>query len=115
MNKVKINDYKDMKDDVNFKHMVDRVLKIDSIGQIHGTWSGFAIISEVDNYEILPTSRYELFKLAKVNKSKLYGINFLVDYYINILNWNEEKAINYTIDLFKNRTIKEIEILGCKN
>ena len=26
---------------------------IDSIGQLHGTWGGLAVIPEVDNYEIL--------------------------------------------------------------
>lgn len=26
---------------------------IDSIGQMHGTWGGLAVIPEVDNYEIL--------------------------------------------------------------
>ncbi len=85
MNEFKNNDYiliKEMKDEFNFKPMIGRVTHIDGIGQIHGTWSGLAVIPEVDNYEVLPTSRYELYTLAEENKSKLYGINFLVDFYI---------------------------------
>lgn len=30
------------------------VKHIDSIGQLHGTWGGLAIIPEEDDYEILP-------------------------------------------------------------
>ena len=28
------------------------ILKIDSIGQLHGTWGGCALIPGVDNYEV---------------------------------------------------------------
>lgn len=33
--------------------MVGKVLHIDAIGQIHGTWGGCAIIPETDSYEII--------------------------------------------------------------
>ena len=32
---------------------IGKVLHIDSIGQIHGTWGGCAIIPGVDSYEIV--------------------------------------------------------------
>ena len=42
-----------MKDEPQYTNKVGKVLFIDDIGQIHGTWGGCAIIPEEDEFEII--------------------------------------------------------------
>ena len=42
-----------MKGEPQYTGKVGKVIHIDSIGQIHGTWGGCAIIPTEDNYEIV--------------------------------------------------------------
>ena len=53
---VKIGDYIriiDMFDEPNYAGIEGQVKCIDSLGQIHGTWGGCALIPGVDSFEIV--------------------------------------------------------------
>lgn len=43
----------DMKGEPQYCGKVGIVISIDSIGQIHGTWGGCAIIPQTDTFEII--------------------------------------------------------------
>jgi len=57
----------------------------------------------------------KLLKLWKKHKTSIEGINYLINYYINSLGWDEEKATRYAIALFENGTIDEFKIIGGTN
>ena len=42
-----------MKDEPNYAGRIGVVVKIDDIGQLHGTWGSLAIIPEEDSYIII--------------------------------------------------------------
>ena len=42
-----------MKDEPDYTDRVGRVMFIDGIGQIHGTWGGCALIPGTDEFEII--------------------------------------------------------------
>lgn len=43
----------EMKDEPTYKGREGVIESIDSMGQLHGTWGGCAIIPEVDKYEVI--------------------------------------------------------------
>ena len=59
--------------------------------------------------------REQLKEICKETDTKLSGMEYLVNYYINQLNWSEEKAIEYAIGLFHNGTIRQIKLLNSKD
>ena len=56
--------------------------------------------------------REQLKEICEKTDTKLSGMEYLVNYYINQLNWSEEKAIEYAIGLFHNGTIRQIKLLN---
>lgn len=56
----------------------------------------------------------QLKEICEETDTKLSGMEYLVNYYINQLNWSEEKAIEYAIGLFHNGTIRQIKLLNSK-
>lgn len=56
--------------------------------------------------------RQKLREICKETNTRLSGMEHLVNYYVNSLNWTEEQAIEYAIGLFHNGTIREIKLLG---
>ena len=56
--------------------------------------------------------RKQLKEICEETDTKLSGIEYLVNYYIEQLHWSEEKAIEYAIDLFHNSTIRQIKLFG---
>lgn len=62
--------------------------------------------------ETLKELRQELKEMCERTKTSLSGIEHLIKYYIDSHRWAEIEAIKYTIDLFKNGTIKQIKIIG---
>ncbi len=49
-------------------------------------------------------------KCKEIN-TNLSGIKHLENYYIGLLGWSKEKAINYILELFDNGTIDSIKVL----
>lgn len=43
----------EMKDEPQYSGKEGYVMFIDGIGQIHGSWGGCALISEIDKFEII--------------------------------------------------------------
>ena len=58
--------------------------------------------------------REQLKEICEETDTKLSGMEYLVNYYINQLNWSDEKAIEYAIGLFHNGTIIQIKFLNSK-
>lgn len=58
--------------------------------------------------------REQLKEICEETDTKLSGMEHLVNYYINQLNWSDEKAIEYAIGLFHNGTIRQIKFLNSK-
>lgn len=56
--------------------------------------------------------RNKLNELCEKTDTRKSGIDYLVNYYIESLGWNEEEAIQYAIDLFHNGTISQIKLFG---
>ena len=56
--------------------------------------------------------RQELKEMCERTNTSLSGIEYLIKYYMESLNWTEIEAINYAIDLFKNGTIEQINFIG---
>lgn len=56
--------------------------------------------------------RQKLKEICVETNTRLSGMEYLVNYYVNSLNWTEEQAIEYAIELFHNGTIREIKLLG---
>lgn len=56
--------------------------------------------------------RQKLKEICEETNTRLSGMEHLVNYYVNSLNWSEEQAIEYAIGLFHNGTIREIKLLG---
>ena len=40
------------------------------------------------------------------------GMDYLVNYYIKSLGWNEEEACKYALSLFHDGTITQIKLIG---
>lgn len=47
----------EMKDEAAYTGRIGKVVFIDSMNQIHGTWGGCAIIPEADEFEIIEASK----------------------------------------------------------
>lgn len=56
--------------------------------------------------------REKLYKFCEETNTNKKGIENLLNFYTNSLGWSEEKAIEYTINLFLDGTIAKIKILG---
>lgn len=56
--------------------------------------------------------RKELKEICEQTQTSYNGIKYLLSYYMKSLNWSEEEAINYTLNLFKNGTIEQIKVLN---
>lgn len=56
--------------------------------------------------------RQKLKEICEETNTRLSGMEHLVNYYVNSLNWSEEQAIEYAIGLFHNGTIRKIKLLG---
>lgn len=56
--------------------------------------------------------RKELYEHCDKTETSRKGIDYLVNYYINLLGWSEEMALIYAIGLFKNDTIRQIKVFG---
>ncbi len=55
----------------------------------------------------------ELIETCEKTNTRLSGMEFLVKkYYMETLGWTEQKALEYTLELFHNGTIQEIKLLG---
>lgn len=54
----------------------------------------------------------ELEETCKQTETSLEGMLKLKEYYITSLGWDEKKAIEYCMSLFKNGTIRQIKLLG---
>lgn len=52
---------------------------------------------------------YEMCDQTETSKS---GIDFLGNYYMESLNWSEEKACKYALRLFKDGEIQQIKLIG---
>jgi len=54
--KVKVGDVLriiEMEDEPQYNGKIGRVLRIDGVGNIHGTWGGLAILPDVDKFEFV--------------------------------------------------------------
>ena len=49
-----------MKDEPSYNGKIGRVLFVDDVGQMHGTWGGCALIPSIDSYEIVEDIDYEI-------------------------------------------------------
>ena len=43
----------EMKDEPQYNNRIGNIIKIDDLGQLHGTWGSLAIIPKIDIIEIL--------------------------------------------------------------
>ena len=115
MDKIKIGSYikiLEMKKEPQYTGKIGKVLFIDDNNQIHGTWGGCALISEVDKFEVLSKERNRLFKACEKYETSLTGMNILVDYYTKSLKWSENESVDYAIGLFHKGTIRQIKMLS---
>ena len=53
-----------------------------------------------------------LAEICKKTNTRLSGIERLIRYYMESLDWTEEESYRYAIGLFLNGTINQIKILG---
>lgn len=56
--------------------------------------------------------RAELKETCEKHDTRLSGIEFLVNYYIESLHWTEKEALKYALNLFHNGTITQFKIIG---
>ena len=58
------------------------------------------------------TLKEKLEAKCKETNTSIHGINLLLEYYKSSLGWDEDKAINYVLELFNNGTIDTIKFIG---
>ena len=58
------------------------------------------------------TLKEKLEAKCKETSTSIQGINLLLEYYKSSLGWDEDKAINYVLELFDNGTIDTIKFIG---
>lgn len=58
------------------------------------------------------TLKEKLDAKCKETNTSVQGINFLLEYYRSSLGWDEDRAIDYVLELFDNGTIEAIKIIG---
>lgn len=104
-----------MEGEPQYEGRIGKVIFVDDIGQIHGTWGGCAIIPETDRYELLPEERNDVFELSEKTKTSVEGINMLIEYYRKSLGWSEKESCEYAKTLFENGTIDQIKVIGGKD
>lgn len=54
----------------------------------------------------------KLYRICDETKTSRSGMDYLVNYYMTNLGWNEADAINYAIKLFHNGTIQQIKLIN---
>lgn len=57
-------------------------------------------------------ARRKLYEMCEKTNTSKKGMDFLVNYYINSLGWDEIKACEYAIGLFHDGTITQIKLFG---
>lgn len=57
-------------------------------------------------------ARKKLYEMCDKTNTRRSGMDFLVKYYMESLNWSEGKACTYALGLFKNGTIQQIKMIG---
>lgn len=58
--------------------------------------------------------KVKLYKLVDDTNTSRKGIDFLVNYYIQSLDWSEDEAIKYAVKLFEDGVIDEIKVINGK-
>lgn len=58
------------------------------------------------------TLREKLDAKCKETNTSIQGVDLLLEYYRSSLGWDEEKAIDYVLELFDNGTIDTIKFIG---
>lgn len=56
--------------------------------------------------------KIELKETCEKYNTRLSGIEFMVNYYIESLHWTEKEALEYALKLFYNGTISQIKLIG---
>lgn len=56
--------------------------------------------------------RTELKDACEKYETRYSGMEYLVNYYINSLNWTEKEALEYALKLFHDGTITQIKLIG---
>ena len=56
--------------------------------------------------------RKQLYEMCDKTNTSRTGMDYLVNYYIKSLGWNEEEACKYALSLFYDRTITQIKLIG---
>ena len=62
--------------------------------------------------ENLSESRKKLYEMCEKTETSKSGMDKLVDYYINSLQWSEDQACEYALGLFHDGTITKIKLIG---
>ncbi|MDY6003300.1 MAG: hypothetical protein SPJ49_03125 [Bacilli bacterium] len=55
--------------------------------------------------------RKQLYEMCDKTNTSRSGMDYLVNYYITSLGWNEEEACKYALSLFHDGTITHIECI----
>lgn len=56
--------------------------------------------------------KIELKETCEKYNTRLSGIEFMVNYYIESLHWTEKESLEYALKLFNNGTISQIKLIG---
>lgn len=56
--------------------------------------------------------RTELKDTCEKYETRYSGMEYLVNHYINSLNWTEKEALEYALKLFHDGTITQIKLIG---
>ena len=57
-------------------------------------------------------ARKQLYEMRDKTNTSRTGMDYLVNYYIKSLGWNEEAACKYALSLFHDGTITQIKLIG---
>ena len=56
-------------------------------------------------------ARKQLYEMCDKTSTSRTGMDYLVNYYIKSLGWNEEEACKYALSLFHDVTITQIKLI----
>ena len=56
--------------------------------------------------------RKQLYEMCDKTSTSRTGMDYLVNYYIKSLGWNEEETCKYALSLFHDGTITQIKLIG---
>ena len=57
-------------------------------------------------------ARKQLYEMCDKTNTSRTGMDYLVNYYIKSLGWNEEEACKDALSLFHDGTITQIKLIG---